>query len=471
MNNLAVGIEDFGLYMPKKFLPIEVLANLRNIEYAKLNLGLGLQEMAVCEPHEQVAFMAAAAIIDLVENAIKTNKYADAHSFLKEIDRLYLGTESAIDAAKPSITYALEFLEAKYPGQFGHIDMLDMTFACIGGVDAMQQCTDYVRLRPQRRCIIISADAAVYDAHTGGEYTQGAGAIALLIAANPALVSFNGETGVSIHHDFDFYKPKRYFSKIDIAQELFSKLGIEIPKEMDLSSALAATQIPVQGTLEGWPSHFWEIPGSHIPVSRNEPVYDGQFSNACFEQRVADAAENFLHKEGLSNLTSFEQWIFHLPYAYQGRRMAVSLWWHYIAKQDPFLKYKTEEAFGKIPEDHSMELAKWYKGMAKSDAYKSFVQRCIAPSDRVSSRVGNLYTSSIFMALLSGIAYAENELSGKSVLFLAYGSGSKSKVFRGKYGTPEALSKVKARLESHLNARTALTADAYVALRKGFGES
>lgn len=470
MKNVSVGIQDFGLYLPKKFLPIEALSKLRNIEYAKLNQGLGLKEMSVCEPHEQVAYMAAAAIIDLVEHVIDSQQYPDAAAFFNDLDRLYLGTESAVDAAKPSITYALEFLEAKYPGQFKHIDMLDMTFACIGGVDAMQQCIDYVRLRPRRRCVVISADSAVYDVQTGGEYTQGAGAIAVLIAANPELVSFEGETGVAVHHDFDFYKPKRYFSKVDIAVELLSKLGIEVPNGKELNKVLETTQIPVTGSLEGWPSHFWEIPGNQIPVSRNEPVYDGQFSNSCFEKRVADASANFLQKEGLNNLISFEQWVFHLPYAYQGRRMAVSLWWNYIAKQDPFLKYKTEEAFGKMPESNSSELTQWYKILAKCDAYKSFVQRCIAPTDRVSSRVGNLYTASIFMALLSGIAYAENELSNKSVLFLAYGSGSKSKVFRGKYGSTVALSKVKARLEAHLDGRTSLTSDEYLALREGLGK-
>ena len=46
-----------------------------------------------------------------------------------------------------------------------------------------------------------------------------------------------------------------------------------------------------------------------------------------------------------------------------------------------------------------------------------------------------MYTASIFMALLSAFqsSYDENEnLSGEEIGFLAYGSGSKSKVFAGK---------------------------------------
>jgi 3-hydroxy-3-methylglutaryl CoA synthase len=62
MNAQNIGIQDFGLSLPKRYLPIEVLAEKRNIEVAKLKLGLGLEEMAVCDKSEDVPFMAAKAI-------------------------------------------------------------------------------------------------------------------------------------------------------------------------------------------------------------------------------------------------------------------------------------------------------------------------------------------------------------------------------------------------------------------------
>ena len=48
-------------------------------------------------------------------------------------------------------------------------------------------------------------------------------------------------------------------------------------------------------------------------------------------------------------------------------------------------------------------------------------------------RVGNMYTASIFMGLISAlVGYSQRrDLGGKRLGFLSYGSGSKSKVFSG----------------------------------------
>ena len=56
------------------------------------------------------------------------------------------------------------------------------------------------------------------------------------------------------------------------------------------------------------------------------------------------------------------------------------------------------------------------------------------PAELASSLIGNLYTGSIFMGFLSTLAYlyeSEKQIAGNTFGFLAYGSGSKSKVFEG----------------------------------------
>ena len=61
-----------------------------------------------------------------------------------------------------------------------------------------------------------------------------------------------------------------------------------------------------------------------------------------------------------------------------------------------------------------------------------FINEKIEPSQRASSEVGNMYTASIFMALLSAmqVSYDQNEnLEDQEIGFLAYGSGSKAIVF------------------------------------------
>jgi hydroxymethylglutaryl-CoA synthase len=74
------------------------------------------------------------------------------------------------------------------------------------------------------------------------------------------------------------------------------------------------------------------------------------------------------------------------------------------------------------------------KEVSKSDAYKEFVKEKLMPAEIASSLIGNLYTGSIFMGLLSTLAHfhdTKKEISDSTFGFLAYGSGSKSKVFEG----------------------------------------
>jgi hydroxymethylglutaryl-CoA synthase len=74
------------------------------------------------------------------------------------------------------------------------------------------------------------------------------------------------------------------------------------------------------------------------------------------------------------------------------------------------------------------------KQISKSEAYKTFVTSKLKPAELASSLIGNLYTGSIFMGLLSTLTYFfdhNKEITNSTFGFLAYGSGSKSKVFEG----------------------------------------
>jgi hydroxymethylglutaryl-CoA synthase len=50
-------------------------------------------------------------------------------------------------------------LEEKYGSRsFKNCDALDMTFACIGGVDALQNAIDFVRVNPGKKAVVIASD-------------------------------------------------------------------------------------------------------------------------------------------------------------------------------------------------------------------------------------------------------------------------------------------------------------------------
>ncbi|PZP39802.1 MAG: hypothetical protein DI598_19710, partial [Pseudopedobacter saltans] len=101
--------------------------------------------------------------------------------------------------------------------------------------------------------------------------------------------------------------------------------------------------------------------------------------------------------------------------------------------------------------------------------YINFINEKIEKSQRASSEIGNMYTASIFMALLSALqtSFNENEdLTEKEIGFLAYGSGSKSKVFVGKI-SPEWKSVVeKWNLFENLTKRLAIDFDTYEKLHR-----
>ncbi len=99
---MKIGIEAASFFVPSLYLEIKDLAEKRGIEPAKLEKGLGLKRMAFPDVHEDAATFAAEALLKFIQD-YKINP--------KEISRIYLGTESALDAAKPTATYAMQMVE------------------------------------------------------------------------------------------------------------------------------------------------------------------------------------------------------------------------------------------------------------------------------------------------------------------------------------------------------------------------
>ncbi|MCB0443417.1 MAG: hydroxymethylglutaryl-CoA synthase family protein, partial [Flavobacterium sp.] len=127
---MNVGIDSISFDIPKLYLPISSLADKRNIEPDKLIKGLGLHKMSFPDKNQDVVTFAANAALKLIEqeNINPT-----------EITRIYVGSESGVDSSKPIASYVLSLLESKLGiGSFRNCDVVDLTFACIGGVDALQ---------------------------------------------------------------------------------------------------------------------------------------------------------------------------------------------------------------------------------------------------------------------------------------------------------------------------------------------
>lgn len=382
---MKTGIDAIAFDVAKIHLSIQTLAKARNIEPEKLEKGLGLINMTLPDTHQDTVVFGANALTKLVlENNINLN----------EVSRIYVGTESSIDSSKPIGSFLLALMEQKFGEDIlAECDVVDFTFACIGGVDALQNCLDFIRLNPDKKAIVVTTDIAKYDLNSTGEYTQGAGALAMLITANPRIIAFDSNWTVSTKGVFDFFKPYRHVSKEEIT-----------------------------GNQNNDP--WFENLESEIEIHKDQPVFDGQYSNQCYTDRTRDAYFAFkdLKNSHESIYCSWESIIMHLPYAFQGRRMLPEI---YALDADKKILSGDEDVTA-----YQNKL----KELSKSEVYKAFVHKKLQPAELASSLIGNLYTGSIFMGLLSTLANASEKginLEGKKIGFLAYGSGSKSKVFEG----------------------------------------
>lgn len=446
MNYPTVGVESFGIYIPQQYVEIEELAIARNINPDKLTKGLGLQKMSIPNAVETTQFMAKEAINDLIQNHKSNWDWA-------EIDRIYLGTESSIDFAKPTITFIQNELENQFDTSLEHVDFLDMTFACIGAVDALHICLDYVRLRPNKKCLVIASDIAKYDLNSGGEYTQGGGAVALLVSSENLKVTFDTVIGTSTQSAFDFYKPIQTYKKQEIAKELLMSNGVERIEQYPKTSEKTDTN------LEGLIEKFWDLPEETISIHRKAPVYDGKYSNECYINRIESALKKYLASSNV-DISSIDSWIFHLPYAFQGRRSAIKMWLDYFVANDSILQTQIGDLWENKPDEKDHKTYNtWLKSISKSQAYLDFVTKQIAPSEKMSSEIGNMYTASIFMAMLSAIAYSPE--TPRNLLFLAYGSGSKSKVFTGETTKDLNTEEIKNQLNNCIKQRITITVEEY----------
>ena len=417
---MKIGIDAIAFDVAKLHLPIKTLANARNIDPEKLEKGLGLLKMTLPDVHQDTVVFGANALTKLIlDNQIK----------LSEIARIYVGTESAIDSSKPIASFLVSLIEQKFcENTLSECDVVDFTFACIGGVDAMQNCIDFVTLNPTKKAIVVTSDIAKYDLNSTGEYTQGAGAVAILIASNPRIIAFENHWATSTKGVFDFFKPYRTLSK---------------------------SEITGNNNNDSWFDNL----EAEIEIHKDQPVFEGQYSNQCYMDRTRNAYFSFKKIKNTSETiyNSWESIVMHLPYAFQGRRMLSEI-------------YALDAENSVISEnDTAVDYQNKLKEISKTDEYKAFVVQKLQPAELASSLIGNLYTGSIFMGLLSTLAHfydTNKDVSGKKFGFLAYGSGSKSKVFEGTIQPDWKLALAKVKLFETLENSAEIGFDTYEKLHK-----
>jgi hydroxymethylglutaryl-CoA synthase len=189
-----VGIDALAVAVPRRYVDMEDLARARGVDPAKLTIGLGAREMAVAEPGEDTVALAAQA----AERVL-------AHADRDSLGMLVVGSETGVDHSKAVASFVHGLLDLPRS-----MRVFDTQHACYGGTAGLMAAAEWIAsgAAQGRSALVICSDIARYGVNTAGEPTQGAGAVAMIVREEPALLELDvGASGTASTHVHDFWRP------------------------------------------------------------------------------------------------------------------------------------------------------------------------------------------------------------------------------------------------------------------------
>ena len=186
-----IGIDDIELATSHHVVRLDDFAEANGTDPAKFRLGLGQDEFSFPAPDEDVVTMAAAAAAPII-----------ARSGTEGIRTLLFATESGIDQSKAAGMAVHSLLDL--PSQMRVVEVKE---ACYSATAALQAAVGIVTRSPGQRVLVIASDVARYALDSPGEPTQGAGAVAMLVSADPKLLEIEPVSGLNSADVDDFWRP------------------------------------------------------------------------------------------------------------------------------------------------------------------------------------------------------------------------------------------------------------------------
>lgn len=376
-----VGIEDMGILIPKYFVDAGELVTKRAEEkkfppeeaIEKIRK-LGIEKFSVFYQTDVVQ-AGVQAILELMERAdLKP----------KEISRIYTATETSKDEAKPLGTFLIGELE-KQGYNFEHVETRESKFACLAGSYDLYDCWNYVVLHPERKVIVLCVDEAKYDLKSAAEVTQGAGAIASLLSANPSLVTLD-----------------------------FSIVGVFTTDVMDLRR----------------------------PPGKETPIVNKWLSIYAYLHTMREAYDDYKRKKGEEMILERLRWLlFHNPYGLMVEDLVSYLLIHtyrdsqiwgelleQIGMEEPAKSGLEAYSDEKARKDHN----EFRKRFRETKFFQDFFQKKVEPSVIVSRETGNLFNGSLLLQLASLTTFGKPR-RGDEIGFGGFGCGCGALAYRGKF--------------------------------------
>ncbi len=325
----STGIDALAFSGPRGYVEMSELAEARGVDPAKYLKGLGQQRMAIATPCEDTVTMAVEAGAQALE------RFGIDPS---EIGTLIVGTETGVDHSKPVAVYVHELL-----GLDTRCRTFETKHACYGAMAGLTSSMDWIasgRARG-RKALVIASDIARYGLNTPGEPTQGAGAVAMVVAEQPRLVRFDP-----------------------------TRIGDYTRQVMD----------------------FWR------PLYSKYAFADGHYSIQCYLDALSGARGDAL-AEGDTGFDALAASLYHVPFV----RMA------WKAHHRHF-----ELAFGDTLEPDRHE--SWQR-------FEHSYRQRVEPWLSLNAEIGNIYTGSLFLALIDLLRQSDESLEGREISLFSYGSG------------------------------------------------
>ncbi|MFU0574499.1 hydroxymethylglutaryl-CoA synthase family protein [Gardnerella vaginalis] len=357
---LAVGIDRISFATPHYYLNLEELAEHRGIDPNKFTIGIGQSEQSVPPNHQDIVTLAAQAALPLLPH-IDSNR----------LKMLIVGTESGVDASKSSALYVQNLLKLT-----PWVRSIEVKEACYGGTAALMIACDYVRAHAEKnpQVLVIAADIARYGLATPGEVTQGAGAVAMLVSANPHVLEINDDSVV---------------------------------KSADIQD-------------------FWR------PVYQDTALARGKFSTEQYIQFFCDVWQKYCAQNGC-NFNDFAGLCFHLPYTKMGLKALK-------AAMDSCSDSCDNTCANSCANSCADSCDNSCDNSNLSESSRNRLLSRYETSTKYSRRVGNIYTGSLYLGLLSLLELDEftcenSDLtalkSGDKIGLFSYGSGAVGEFFSG----------------------------------------
>lgn len=206
---MRCGIDRLNLYASTQCVDLRELAAIRNIPEKEVR-NVRFEWRSVLPLYEDP--------VTLAVNAAKPIIGADA----RDIELLIVATETGLDYGKPLSTYVQDAL-----GLGPNCRNFEIKHACFAGTAALQTAVSYVRCaRPGAKALVVMSDIARLHIGEIAEITAGAGAVALLVGAEPRTAVVEPLSGRASKEVYDVARPTPESEWNDPVLSLYSYLDL-----------------------------------------------------------------------------------------------------------------------------------------------------------------------------------------------------------------------------------------------------